>query len=64
MNNLSLTTDKVIVTLNMVESDLWKKSKTYQKEVKQLASVMSDEASQFEIRDTYGVLLYTQQITH
>lgn len=64
MNNLSLTTNKVIVTLNLVESDLWKKSTKYREEVRQLASVMSDEASQFEIRDTYGVLLYTQQIEH
>lgn len=49
---------KTVVTLNLVESGLWKKGDTYKKEVKEFCEAMSD-SNVYEIRDAFGILLFS-----
>ncbi len=57
-NMFNLTSEKTVIVLNLVEAGLWKQSNTYRDEIKQLAAVMSDTGF-FDIRDIYGVLLFS-----
>ena len=57
-NMFNLTSEKTVIVLNMVEAGLWRDSSTYRDEIKQLATLASDTGF-YDIRDTYGVLLFS-----